>query len=278
MDQILKIAKWQDVFERAESRKLKTLSWVAIPTSFSSNGYQLLLDEFGDEAPAIYGAWCVLVAYAASCTVRGTLATSKGMPVKVGHIARTTGFGSTVFQKLINWAVQDSVAWLIPAQPHEIPKNNEENCNSAESPEASGEIPVHTDRQDRQDKTRHNTTTTDQTGPPGGQSVGQSSVEVVIEKFDLEQAKLLANKLLRYHESALGTETIWQVACVASLFDEAIVTDLVGALKRDSIRSPSKYVRGVIRRACEERGLNHNSLLGSLPSPPAKKSRVSEPA
>jgi hypothetical protein len=61
---------------------------------------------------------------------------------------------------------------------------------------------------------------------------------------------------------------------VALLFDDPIVTGLIDSLQRDSIRSPSKYVKGVIRKACEERGVDHVALLAAFPQAPATKEKA----
>jgi hypothetical protein len=275
MSEVLRIAKWIEVFERAESRKLKSLSWVAIPTSFSSNGYQMLLDEFGDDAPAIYGAWCALVAYAASCTVRGTLATSKGTPVKVGHIARTVGFGSTVFQKLIDWAVQDSVAWLVPAQPHEMPGFTGVFECSEESPDVSGEIPVHTDRQD---KTEHYITRQDKTRPDqGSSSVGQSSNggEVAVAGLrvllDHELLAVLSSEIedlcrrlcrdLPFQVQAKTLGRLGRIAIASGVRSQLL--ELSRSIVSGNIRNPKRYWDAAVKQMLAEAGVDYQGSLAN---------------
>jgi len=265
---ILKIAKWKEVFERAESRKIKNLNWVAMPTSFSSNGYQMLLDEFGDEAPAIYGAWCVLVAFAASCTVRGTLSTSRGVAVKVGHIARTTGFQSTVFEKLITWATQEEVSWLIPAQPEEIPQNDGCNDDSGDFPETSGDFPGY---KTRPDQTGHNITRQDKTGPaglPACRSAGD-----VFESVDPDEIQRNANKLLRQFPS-LGADLIWTVASIGTAIDAGFVGDLITRLKSGDIRKPKSYVDRAIQKQCEESGFVWSEMVLAMPPRPGISQKV----
>jgi site-specific DNA-cytosine methylase len=64
MANVYRIAKWLETFETSDSRRNKTLSWVSWPLD-STNGYNDLVETFGDEAPLIYGAWCALVRFAA---------------------------------------------------------------------------------------------------------------------------------------------------------------------------------------------------------------------
>ena len=78
---VYRIAKWTETFERAESRKLKQLTWIAMPVGFSSTGYQAMLEDFDAErAPAIYGAWCALVPMPPPAMSGGRWGTAGGFP------------------------------------------------------------------------------------------------------------------------------------------------------------------------------------------------------
>ncbi len=63
---VYRISKWNEVFERAESRRLQKLNWVAMPVGFTSAGYQAMLDTFSERAPGYLWCWCALVAVAAT--------------------------------------------------------------------------------------------------------------------------------------------------------------------------------------------------------------------
>jgi hypothetical protein len=115
MSTVYEIAKWSEVFETSESRRHKSLSWVAMPIRLNSSGYQAMLDEFGDHAPAMYGAWCALVSFAAQQSTRGRLGNDQGKPVSSTMIARMTGFPSKLFDELFQWATRDDIQWLVPA-------------------------------------------------------------------------------------------------------------------------------------------------------------------
>lgn len=114
---VYRIAKWSTVYETSESKRHKTLSWVSMPIDFGSNGYQSLVDEFGDEAPAMYGAWCALVGVAAQAPTRGVLACSKGNPYTVARISRMTCFPVNVFERLMKWATSQDVEWIEVVSP-----------------------------------------------------------------------------------------------------------------------------------------------------------------
>lgn len=68
---MLRIRGWE-VFEKADSRKVKTLSWVALPVELESLGFaKLMAGPGGLEA---YGLWAVLLAIAARSPCRGEIA------------------------------------------------------------------------------------------------------------------------------------------------------------------------------------------------------------
>lgn len=115
---VYRIAKWNEIYETADSRRHKRLEWVSMPVGFNSNGYQSMLDEFGQEAAAVYGAWCALVSLAATAPERGLLATSKGEGWSPARIARMTYLSTEVFEKLIPWASSQPIGWLeVVTQP-----------------------------------------------------------------------------------------------------------------------------------------------------------------
>lgn len=111
----MKIAEWDKTFENAESRRLKTLTWIAFPVGFHSSGYHALLDEFGEDAAGVYGAWCALCSLAGTCPVRGQLASSSGVAYTIRRIARETHLSEHWLNKLIPWAIKQG--WLIEDDP-----------------------------------------------------------------------------------------------------------------------------------------------------------------
>ena len=105
MQPIYRITKWTETFETADSRRHRSLKWFSVSIGFSSNGYALMIGQFGDDAPAIYGAWIALVNIVAVCPVRGILSTSSGAGLTVDRLSLLSHFPSTVFGKLIEWPI-----------------------------------------------------------------------------------------------------------------------------------------------------------------------------
>ena len=65
------IADWNETFETHETRKLKWLHWVPVPTRMDSDEYTELLDH--PDGAAHFGAWIAIVKLASACQPRGKL-------------------------------------------------------------------------------------------------------------------------------------------------------------------------------------------------------------
>lgn len=136
---IYRIAKWKETFEKSDARRLKSLPWISVPTDLGSNGYMAMVEEFDDEAPAIYGAWIALCAFAAGCDERGVLATSKGDAIPLARVAKRTGFPVSVFDKLIAWASNAEVAWIESLSPSGASRKKSEEVS--EVPREDSDLP-----------------------------------------------------------------------------------------------------------------------------------------
>ena len=298
---VLRINKWESVFERAESRKIKTLTWIAWPVNFGSNGYQSLLDEFGDEAAAIYGAWSALCSIAASCAVRGVLATSRGIPLKLSHIARTTGFDVRLFERLVEWAQREEIGWLSVVPGTELAKiidclngsineNIASGISSGESPDEPGEHrgnPCTTrPNQTRPDQTKHNITQPDQTGP-GPMSRGQASDDGLVDRWKSPTKEFLGlvveiatrfgrlpDKIRSRPGQELDRGFIWQVAWIGAEFDRGVVDDVRDRLAESGVDKPKSYTEAVMRKLCSQNGHEWKLLRGMVPPPPPPANKV----
>jgi hypothetical protein len=291
---VYKIAKWESVFERAESRKLKQLTWVAMPIGFDSTGYQLLLDEFGDDAAAIYGAWCVLCAVAASCHRRGVLASSRGIPLKVSHIARMTGFQSQLFERLIAWASSPEVCWLEVVDDQEVASFTEEIHDfpkelsiSGDSPDVTptlrGNPPDTQHHPTEQNKTRHNPTSPNITSPDTGRPDWDEVWRMRLGDKDFcSRVGVVANRFARLKCSSLDRDLIFQASWIGVEFDRDTVDDLVDRLKdrgEKRVEKPKQYLASVMRKLCSAHGETWDALRKRVPpAPPPPKHKTVEEA
>jgi hypothetical protein len=266
MPVVYRIAKWDTVFERAESRKLKQLNWVAMPIGFNSTGYQSMLDEFGDDASSIYGAWCALTALAATCTVRGILGNSRGNPLKVSHIARMTGFRSAVFDQLFTWAASSDVAWLEPVPDEELVRLYSENAVFSEKQASSGESPddlptrwekpPHT----QQDITGHNKTRQDMS------AAARAAAEESFRSLHPEEVKRLANRFLKV-AGQLPKEFIWQTCCIGEVLSAGMISEIITKISTGQVKSPKSYIESALRKESARIDLDWKALIPLVPNP-----------
>ena len=129
----LRIRDWNDIFENAESRKLKSLRWVAMPNKTNSQGYTALVEH--PRGALHYGAWCAIVLV---CSLReprekrGTLPEADGT---IGGISRALGRISRlppeIFEEVLPRLINDQeIAWI--EQLGDV---------SGKSPDVSGKSP-----------------------------------------------------------------------------------------------------------------------------------------
>lgn len=279
---VYEIAKWKTVFETAESRKLKNLNWVSVPVSFSSSGYQQMLDEFEGDAPAIYGAWIALVAFAASCPSRGVLANSRGKSLPISHIARVTGFQSEIFERLIAWASGADVAWLtVVADPVRMAENTEKHDDSSVSGESPDDLPEPRENppSTRQDKTRPNQTRQDPTAAAASAAAGAAAAAVAAEEVDdffagvdLAAVRSVAARL-RSAAPTLHRDVVWRSAAIGQVIDPELIPDVIRRLAAREIGKPESYLEKLLREECDRLGQDYRRIKKRAPPtpPPAAK-------
>lgn len=295
---VLAIAKWSEVYETAESRRHNSLHWISMPIDFNSTGFNRLLDEFGDEAAAVYGAWCALVAFAAKQQTRGVLANSRGEPVSWHHVSRDSGFPAKLFETLARWAVK--VGWLLPvdsgvaqenchsAQPSpsrrpgklpSCPGDAQEKHNFAQpSPRQNGDFPGLQDKT-RQDTTRHNKTRHLRASTSTSTSTSTRDVDADALKFLVKEEEL-ADVLRECREVAkivkpfpieknrtqhlADRSLIFKAVVLARRhFSEDWLRDSVEAVRmqKNRTRPPCAYFHGVLSSKAAELGENLSEWL-----------------
>jgi hypothetical protein len=272
MNELYCIASWHETFERAESRKLKQLHWIALPVDFSSTGYQQLLEDFGPDAAAMYGAWCGLCAFAATCHVRGTLANSRHQPLKLSHIARVTGFPEPIFEQLIAWALRPEIGWLQNVKGEidvHQPAERTAQPSAAAVPEIPPDVPPTNPQIHGANPQVHNPTEPDRTRH--NHSVDRSDIErkwrSAERKFILEVVEM-ANRFsrLRFH---LDRDLIWRACWIAMHFEPGTVHDCLERLRTpDAVSKPKNYLASAMVKLCERHGENWDVLKHLVPATP----------
>lgn len=176
------IARWADVFETAESRKYKHLTWIAERTAFDSTGWQTGLETFGPTRwVSVYGAWMIILRVAATAKRRGVLAGDRGEPFSANRIARPAGVDPTLIEDAMQWAIESG--WLVPL-----------DISPGDSP---GDLPDHREKiiATGQNRTEPNRTGPDRTGQrnsparPGPEICKQKQPTTILAAMQLRAAK-----------------------------------------------------------------------------------------
>jgi hypothetical protein len=281
---VWRIAKWTETFERAESRKLKTLTWIAMPTGFASTGYQSMLEEFDEDAPAIYGAWVALCAFASTCHVRGVLGNSRGIPLRLSHIARVTGFPIDVFARLVAWASRTDVGWLesisAAALSQELTRNAGNAVDSNPSGESPDDLPV---VQVNPPSTRPNRTEPNRTEPnrtEQDQTIVRSIetrewVEWSKGGLFLDRVLEAADRLWRASKGRIDREMIWQAAWVGVAIDRDAIDDATTYIAEGKANKPKAFLGACMVRMCQSHDSDWDRLKRQVPpAPPPPPARV----
>lgn len=110
MTPVYSIRDWERNFEKAQSRKLDVMSWVAMPVKHDGLGYRRIISM--PDGPLIYSAWVLMVQVAAKCKVRGVLADENG-PLTADDLFVKTGCPVVVFEKAIEVLSSRQIGWLL---------------------------------------------------------------------------------------------------------------------------------------------------------------------
>ncbi len=281
---IYRIAKWKETFEVSESRRHKVLYWVSVPNNMSSNGYVEMINHFGQDAPAMYGAWIALVMIASHGTVRGLLCSSRGIGYTVARLSQLSHFPNSVFEKLIPWASSPEVGWLEeltaataksllndsngPESSEKTQENGNGNGDTARQPAVTQPLPG---LQDKTDLTRQNLTTTDQTRASSRSSsvVVKDSLSVEGLKLDWTWKQVAAEgerfrTVTKLRVQTLSTEDLKTIIGFGLSTDNGFLGDIAAKIRTGDVRQPRKWIHGAIRTYCQEHGINHVVALEAV--------------
>lgn len=126
---LYRIANWSENFENGETRKLKTMKWIPLPTKQDGDGYTELMDH--RNGAAHFGVWTALLQLASKCIERGLLMRGTGMPHTVESIARIIRVREAVITEAIERFIK--IGWLEVLQ--------EAPGKTGSPPDASGDGP-----------------------------------------------------------------------------------------------------------------------------------------
>lgn len=115
-----RIADWDRIFENNESRKLKRMTWVKVPNTHDTAGFNRVMRQ--PNGGLIYCAFILMVQVASKMPVRGVLANDTG-PLDADDLSHRTGLPAEHFTVAFGVLTEKKIGWLL---------------KSGDSPEASG--------------------------------------------------------------------------------------------------------------------------------------------
>ncbi len=93
-----RVKDWERLFENAQSRRYRKLSWFPVPNHYDTEGYAKLMGL--ENSMALYGAWIIVLGVASRMPVRGVLRRPEG-PLGAPELAARSRGQAKVFKRLL---------------------------------------------------------------------------------------------------------------------------------------------------------------------------------
>lgn len=106
---VYRIRNWAQHFEKAQSRVVRTPTWVSIPNKHDGKGFRRIMALA--DGMVVYAAWVLIVQVASKCPERGLLADSDG-PMTADDISHKTGAPVEAIERAFNVLCEKGIAWI----------------------------------------------------------------------------------------------------------------------------------------------------------------------
>lgn len=112
---LYKIARWNEVYETHETRKLVRLNWIPVPNKHDGLGFRMIAAE--KDSAALFGVWNLLIQVASKSdrVNRGTLERD-GVPLTARTLSTMTGFPERAIARALTFFSQPTIGWLLAEQ------------------------------------------------------------------------------------------------------------------------------------------------------------------
>lgn len=107
--ELYRIKNWNTHFETAQSRRYKSLGWVAVPNKHDGKGFRRLMRRQNREA--LLGCWLLIVQVASKCPIRGTLCDIDG-PLSEHDLSDKTGARAATVRQTLETLSELEIGWL----------------------------------------------------------------------------------------------------------------------------------------------------------------------
>ena len=106
---IYRIKDWDQLYEKAQTRKCKAMNWVAVPNRHDGAGYASIAAH--ERSCELFTAWILILEVASKMPTRGLLF-KDGRPVTTRDLAKRTRFPEEIFALAFSVLVQPEIGWL----------------------------------------------------------------------------------------------------------------------------------------------------------------------
>jgi hypothetical protein len=126
------IAKWNETFENADTRKRVRLGWFLCPSGVESAGYIELM-SYGEDGIKAFAVFLAICQWSATCLphVRGKLARSSGKPADERQIAASLRMPIEVVRRSLEILCHPEIGWIEKIGDSETIEKHKESTESA---------------------------------------------------------------------------------------------------------------------------------------------------
>lgn len=275
----MRIAKWNETFEDAKSRKLVSMRYLQMPLDINSNGYINLMacGEAGLKAYGVFLGICQLSA-ARRPEHRGKVCRSDGSPLSEKQLASHLRIALGNLSAALELLKSDDIAWIIDdsgdgEQPACQPSVNDPPPATQDRPDKTTEHKEKehktTDRQTADRRTGGGTTLQRKAPTPAsdGQSVGQSSI--FDQLWDIDPMKV-DRDCKRFREiSGVGKSRIPEQIVIELCFlsrwqDNEMFRGIAHKIRDPDVPKKKAYVSGAIRNRCKDLGVDDREFRDAV--------------
>lgn len=106
---IYRVKDWDRHYEKAESRRCKSMLWVPVSTKHDGSGFRRVAGHH--RAGDLFAAWILIVETAAKMPTRGLLY-KDGKALTPAELHYRTGFPEDIFALAFHELVEPEIGWL----------------------------------------------------------------------------------------------------------------------------------------------------------------------
>jgi hypothetical protein len=113
-----RIRDWDEIYENANSRKIKSLTSVLVPNKHDGKGFRRIAKR--SDAAEVYCAWILMLQVASKSPQRGLLVDGEG-ELTAADLADKTGFPEPMFANALNVLADKTIGWIESVLPGDCP-------------------------------------------------------------------------------------------------------------------------------------------------------------